>query len=299
MFGFLNLDKPPGLTSRDVVNRVQRLARPHKAGHAGTLDPLASGVLVVAVGPATRLIEYVQRLPKTYQATFLLGRSSDTEDIEGRVVELPEARVPNEAQLRAVLPQFVGTIQQRPPAYSALKVEGQRAYDLARRGQAVELASRPVEIYSLDVLRYAYPELELLVRCGSGTYVRSLGRDLALSLGTAAIMSALRRLAIGPFCADAAIPADSLSPDRVRRHLQSPLCALTGLPQIAISEAEASRLIRGQAIGNRWQVAAAEIVAVGSTGQLVAILSPDAAGLLRPAKVFANPPGDPSSGRLG
>ena len=285
MFGFLNIDKPGGVTSRDVVNRVQRLVRPHKVGHAGTLDPLATGVLVVAIGPATRLIEYVQRLPKTYLATFLLGRSSDTEDIAGEVVELPGAAVPTETQLRAALPQFLGTIQQRPPAFSALKVAGQRAYDLARRGDAVELLPRPVEIYDLEILRYAYPELQLLIRCGSGTYVRSLGRDLAASLGTAAVMSALRRLVIGPFTAETAIAADSLSASSIEHQLLSPLMALGEMPRIEVNEAASLRLAQGQAIENRWNVSSAEVAAVNSAGQLVAILSP-LAERLRPQRCF-------------
>jgi len=285
LFGFLNIDKPGGVTSRDVVNRVQRLVRPHKVGHAGTLDPLATGVLVVAVGPATRLIEYVQRLPKTYLATFLLGRSSDTEDIAGEVVELPGAAVPTETQLRAALPQFLGTIQQRPPAFSALKVAGQRAYDLARRGDAVELLPRPVEIYDLEILRYAYPELQLLIRCGSGTYVRSLGRDLAESLGTAAVMSALRRLVIGPFTAETAIAADSLSASSIEHQLLSPLMALGEMPRIEVNEAASLRLAQGQAIENRWNASSAEVAAVNSAGQLVAILSP-LAERLRPQRCF-------------
>src|SRR5262245_7182097 len=171
MFGLLNIDKPAGVTSRDVVNRVQRLVRPLKVGHAGTLDPLATGVLVVAIGQATRLVEYLQRLPKTYQGTFLLGRTSDTEDIEGTVIELTDTSIPTEQQIQGALPQFLGTIDQTPPAYSALKVSGQRSYDLARRGQAVDLAARPVEIHDLQLVRFAYPELELLIRCGSGTYI--------------------------------------------------------------------------------------------------------------------------------
>src|SRR5439155_7585653 len=122
MFGFLNIDKPSGITSRDVVNRVQRLVKPEKTGHAGTLDPLATGVLVVGVGPATRLVEYVQRMPKTYEAKFLLGRTSDTEDAEGNVVELADVPVPAEANIRDALTSFVGIIEQQPPAYSALKV---------------------------------------------------------------------------------------------------------------------------------------------------------------------------------
>src|SRR6476661_7210859 len=131
MFSLLNLCKPAGITSRDVVNRVQRLVKPHKVGHAGTLDPLAIGVLVVCLGPATRLIEYVQRMPKRYHGTFLLGRESDTEDIEGTVRERSDPPVPSRSEIEALIPRFLGDIEQRPPAYPALKVGGRRAYDLA------------------------------------------------------------------------------------------------------------------------------------------------------------------------
>jgi tRNA pseudouridine55 synthase len=286
MFGLLNVDKPAGITSRDVVNRVQRLVRPHKVGHAGTLDPLATGVLVVAIGPATRLVEYVQRMPKTYQGTFLLGRTSDTEDVDGNVVELPDAAVPTREAVRAAIPQFVGTIEQRPPVYSALKVAGQSAYKLARRGEAVELASRPVEIYSLDLVRYEYPEFELRVRCGSGTYIRSLGRDLAASLGTGAVMSALRRLAIGPFVADRAVDCESLSLPLIEEHLLPPLLALGELPHIELSGEQIARVNQGQAIPVEHDQSMAEIVAVDREGQLVAILKPASDGKLTPTKCF-------------
>jgi tRNA pseudouridine55 synthase len=286
MFGLLNLDKPAGVTSRDVVNRVQRLVRPHKVGHAGTLDPLATGVLVVALGPATRLVEYVQRMPKIYQAKFLLGRKSETEDVEGQVEELKSPPQPSFAEIAAVLPRFIGTIEQRPPSYSALKVGGQAAYKLARRGEAVQLAARPVEIHAIDVLHYAYPELDLRVRCGSGTYVRSLGRDVAEALGTGAVMAALRRLAIGGFCVDEAVSLDRLSPEVIHERLLPPTMALGQMPQVVIDEQEATRLSRGQSIMNRWQVRGAEIAATDSAGRLAAILKASAAMHLQPEKYF-------------
>jgi tRNA pseudouridine55 synthase len=199
---------------------------------------------------------------------------------------LHAAPVPTEAQLCAALPQFLGTIQQRPPAYSALKVEGQRSYDLARRGAAVELAERPVEIHRLEILRYAYPELELLIDCGSGTYIRSLGRDIATALGTGAVMSVLRRLAIGPFAAESALPTGDLSREAISQRLQPPLLALAALPKVEVSAAEQVRLENGQLIGNRWQAAGAEIAAVTAAGRLVAILGPTDAALLKPLKCF-------------
>src|SRR5262245_44228837 len=171
-FGLLNLNKPAGWTSRRVVDCIQKLVRPAKAGHAGTLDPLATGVLIVCVGQATRLIDYVHRMRKRYTGTFLLGRESQTEDVEGDVVELVNPPVPTRPEIERAAREFLGTIQQRPPAYSALKVAGQRAYDLARAGKEVQLDARPVEIFRIEVQRYDYPALVLEIECGSGTYVR-------------------------------------------------------------------------------------------------------------------------------
>jgi len=286
MFGLLNIHKPSGITSRDVVNRVQRLVRGVKVGHAGTLDPLATGVLVVALGPATRLVEYVQRMPKTYFGTFLLGRSSDTEDIEGTVVESVDPPRPTRQEVDAALPAFLGTIQQLPPAFSALKVQGQRAYELARRGEHVELQSRPVEIHGLAVVRYEYPELELEVHCGSGTYIRSLGRDIARSLGTAAVMSALRRTAIGVFRIAEALDFDSLTLAVIESKLQPPSLAVAQLPAALLSEDEARRLANGLPVRNRWGWTADEVAALDGQGRLVAILVPRGHEELRPARNF-------------
>jgi tRNA pseudouridine55 synthase len=216
--GLLNLNKPSGITSRGAIDLVCRLAGKTKVGHAGTLDPLASGVLVVGVGAATRLIEYVQRMPKHYTATFLLGRQSETEDIESLVVELDDPPIPTREEIVAATGRFCGRIQQRPPAYSAVKVAGRRAYALARAGREVELDARPITVHRLEVRAYAYPTLTLEVRCGGGTYVRSLGRDLAASLGTAAVMSELVRTAIGGFRIEQSVdPArDRARPDNPR-----------------------------------------------------------------------------------
>ncbi len=205
MFGFLNIDKPAGMTSRDVVNRIQRLVRPCKVGHAGTLDPLATGVLVVCLGHATRLVDYVHRYAKRYEAMFLLGRESDTEDVEGQVTELLDAPTIDQGRLDAVLPRFVGRISQIPPAHSALKVDGQRAYSRARRGEAVVMEARPVTIHALHGSISKPDVMRLDITCGTGTYVRSLGRDIARAMGTGAVMSELRRLAIGPFAGEQAV----------------------------------------------------------------------------------------------
>ena len=278
--GLLNVNKPAGMTSRQVVDLVQRLSRPAKAGHAGTLDPLASGVLVVCVGSATRLIEYVQRMPKRYLGTFLLGRQSPTEDIEGDVTEVPGAPVPTRDEIQAATSRFVGRIEQRPPAFSALKIRGRPAYKLARQGKPVELKPRPVEIYGIEIQAYRYPELVLAIECGGGTYVRSLGRDLAESLGTAAVMSALERTSIGGFRIEQAADPQELVGDNWPMFLQPPLRAIEYLPAAQLSTEEATRLRNGLTIERKGEgpplaeSPGAEVAAVDPAGRLVGILVP-------------------------
>ena len=292
--GLLNLNKPAGVTSRQAVDIVERLSRPAKAGHAGTLDPLATGVLVVGVGTATRWIEYVKQMPKRYVGTFLLGRQSPTEDVEGEVTELPHAPVPTREQVAVAAERFVGWIDQRPPAFSALKVAGRRAYELARRGQRPQLAARPVEIHRIEVKAYKYPELVLDVACGGGTYIRSLGRDLAESLGTAAVMSALVRTSIGCFRLEEAVDPRALSRNNWREWLQPPLRAVEHLPRVQLSADETARIRNGLPIELRdggWgtgdggvPLAASPVAAVDLAGQLVGILTRGASGQLRPLR---------------
>ncbi len=272
--GLINVDKPAGITSRDAVDLVQRLARPAKVGHAGTLDPLATGVLVVCVGSATRLTEYVQRMPKRYVGTFLLGRSSPTEDTDGTVTLLPDPPVPAPAEIEAAAEKLVGRLLQRPPAFSALKVAGRRSYDLARRGDAVELKPRQIEVYTLKVARYEYPELVLEIECSGGTYVRSLGRDLAESLGTAAVMSALVRTTIGPWSVETAADPRTLTAENWQARLDPLRKAVSTLPVRELTSAEDARVRRGLYIPVTAAVEGQEIAAVDSNGQLVAILVP-------------------------
>ncbi|MFN0018971.1 MAG: tRNA pseudouridine(55) synthase TruB [Pirellulaceae bacterium] len=290
MFGLLNLNKPAGITSRDVVNRVQRLVKPHKVGHAGTLDPLASGVLVVCIGPATRLIEYVQRMPKRYLAKFLLGRRSETEDIEGTVTELVDPPVPTEAQIRTVLPNFIGCIQQLPPAFSALKVEGKRAYEMARQGEIPDLKPRPIEVHSIDLVEYSYPELTLDIRCGSGTYVRSLGRDIARALGTEGVMSTLVRTEIGPFHLSQALSGDDITPQSIDQAFVPPQSALGTMPTLAVSEQEEALLRNGRQIPREVAFnlpsGQEEVALLNSTGRLLAIVVPAGPTHWQPRLVF-------------
>jgi len=292
MFGILNLNKPIGWTSRDAVNRVQRLVRPAKAGHAGTLDPLATGVLVVCIGPATRLISYVQKMPKVYQATFLLGRTSDSDDTETEVQELASPPQPSLVEIESKLPEFLGTIKQRPPAYSALKVNGRRAYQLAREGKEVQLEPRPVEIYELSVTGYDYPELKINLRCGSGTYVRSLGRDLAEALGTAAVMSALTRTSIGDFHTAEGLDADRLTEEELASHLQPASLVVGHLPRITLSPKQLAEIRHGRRIA--WTSSlnsAPEIAAFDETGNLVAMVREKESGVLGPVRNFPLPDG--------
>jgi tRNA pseudouridine55 synthase len=287
LFGLLNVNKPRSTTSRRVVDRVARLVKPAKVGHAGTLDPLASGVLVLGIGQATRLVEYVQEMPKQYRATFLLGRSSTTEDIEGEVTEVPGAAPPSREQLERAAVELTGEIEQRPPAYSALRVAGRRAYALARAGQQVDLVPRRVRIDRLRIEHYAYPELVLDVECGGGTYIRSLGRDLAQRAGTAAVMSALARTAIGGFTLADAIDVDALTAENLTQFLLPAERAVQGvMPARGVSSAEAERLARGQTIAAEGE-APGRCAAFDARGRLVAILARVSPHEFRAAKNLA------------
>lgn len=295
MFGILNINKPSGWTSRDVVNRVHRFVRPAKAGHAGTLDPLATGVLIVAVGRATRLVEYAHRLPKFYRATFQLGRRSPSNDVDTEVEAIERAPIPSAEQLKAVLADFTGVIQQRPPAYSAVHVAGQRSYKLARRGEIVELEPRPVKIYSLKLIRYEYPELVLEVCCGSGTYVRSLGRDVSESLQTAAVMSALERTRIGDLDVSTAVGVDEIE-GRLDEVLLPARHLVGALTSVSLSDEEVIELHHGRTIAYeesriqsaRWsdEHSAAETVGVDQAGRVVSILQADSSGRFCPVRNF-------------
>jgi tRNA pseudouridine55 synthase len=262
------------------------MVRGVKVGHAGTLDPLATGVLVVALGPATRLVEFVQRMPKTYVGTFLLGRTSDTEDIAGQVVELDDPPQPTAGEIEAVLPRFLGTISPLPPVFSALKVQGRRAYELARRGEPVELQPRPIEVHRLAIMRYAYPELQLKVCCGSGTYIRSLGRDLAQAVGTAAVMSALIRTAVGDFRIEDACTLDDLAAGMIESRLLPPARATAQLPTVQLSDDEIRRVANGMLIPNRWRSDAVEIAGFDAQNRLVALLAPRGHDRLGPVRNF-------------
>ena len=222
MDGVLNVDKPAGLSSARVVDRVKRLCpRGTKVGHAGTLDPFATGVLLVLVGKATKQCERLMSEPKQYEATIKLGATTETLDPESPEI-IAEAIAPaSEDQVKAVLPRFVGRIEQVPPAYSALKIAGRAAYAIARAGGQVELKPRPVNVYGIDLLRYQWPRLKVRVDCGRGTYVRALARDIGLALDTAGYLEALRRTRVGPFSIPDAVELPRLSAENITGFLRS------------------------------------------------------------------------------
>ncbi|CAN5841628.1 tRNA pseudouridine(55) synthase TruB [soil metagenome] len=291
--GFLNLNKPTGPTSRDVVDLVARpLKRARvKVGHAGTLDPLASGVLVVAVGAATRLIEQVQGHSKTYRTVVRLGARSDTLDADGQVVEVADPPIPTVEQVRAALATQVGEIEQIPPQYSALKVGGRRAYDLARSGQAVDLAPRRVRIDRVELLDYRWPHLQFEVDCGGGTYIRSIARDVGEALGCGGLIEVLIRTRIGPFRLEEAIDPD---PDRltvasIPGLLRPMLEAVAELPRIALNVEQAAAIARGQGLDPSQL--GSEAARLSISGE-VALIGPDPGDLLALATL------DPRTGRL-
>jgi tRNA pseudouridine55 synthase len=292
--GLLVLDKPGGLTSRAALDRALRwFPRGTRMGHTGTLDPLATGVLVLCLGAATRLAEYVQRMGKTYRTTLRLGARSDTDDADGTITPVAVAVPPDTAAVRAALPEFTGTIEQVPPAYSAAKVTGQRAYDLARQGREVELQARRIDVHGLDLLRYEYPYLDLEVRCGKGTYIRSLARDLGARLGCGALVQTLRRTRVGPFTAEEAVALETEAQAARSRVLPVGL-AVVELPRVVLQAAAVERLRRGQTapLGARNLPRGAgsdtrEVAVFDVRDRLVAVAAYDPARrLLRPEKVL-------------
>jgi tRNA pseudouridine55 synthase len=251
--GWLIVDKPPGLTSTDVVNRVRRAFDAQKAGHGGTLDPLATGVLPIAFGAATKTVPYVMDGTKLYRFTIRFGEARDTDDADGQVIATSGAR-PTDEQIRAALPAFTGDIMQTPPTFSAVKIAGERAYDMAREGRPAALAARPAHVDRFELIDRPDPDTAVLeAQCGKGVYMRSLARDLALACGTLGHIAALRRLRVGPFTEAQTIPLDKVaasgdtaaaSPD----FLLPVATALADIPALALTEAEAAALRHGQAI---------------------------------------------------
>jgi tRNA pseudouridine55 synthase len=296
--GWIVLDKPVGMTSTHAVSVIKHLFTAKRVGHAGTLDPLASGCLPIALGEATKTVPFVVDGRKNYLFTIRWGEERDTDDAEGRVVAESASR-PDAAAIRALLPRFTGTIEQVPPRFSAVKIGGERAYDLARDGEAVELKARTVEIYQLELVEMPDPDHAVLAaECGKGTYVRSLARDLGRALGALGHVSMLRRARVGHFGENAMIPLERLEAlchtaavGEQNQHLADLLLpietALDDIPALAISPAEAARLKRGQAVLLRGRDASIfrGMVQVTCGGEIVAIAELDR-GEIVPRRVF-------------
>ncbi len=250
--GWLALDKSAGLTSTQAMAKVRWLLNAQKAGHGGTLDPLATGVLPIALGEATKTVSYIMDATKRYRFTLKFGAQTTTDDLEGEVMAQSEKRA-SAAEIEAALPQFMGDISQVPPRFSALKVDGERAYDLARSGEAFELASRQVRIDAFSLISLDNPDEAVFeVVCGKGTYIRSLARDLAQVLDTVGHVSLLRRLQVGRFSEKDSISLDELSvkvQNTPADQLLLPIeTALGDIPALAITETEAQRLRMGQTV---------------------------------------------------
>jgi tRNA pseudouridine55 synthase len=253
--GWLILDKPIGMTSTQAVGAVRRLFDARKAGHAGTLDPLATGILPIALGEATKTVPYAVDGTKHYRFVVRWGAATDTDDAEGRITETSELR-PSRAAIEGLLPQFTGEIMQTPPIYSAIKVAGARAYDLAREGEAVKLEARPVQIESLELLEVPDRDTAIFhARCGKGTYVRALARDMGTELGCLGHLIGLRRTRVAVFeeaqavtLADLEKAAQEGGEDGTHRLLLPVEAALQDLPMVSVAQNDAARLLRGQAV---------------------------------------------------
>ncbi|MCS5596016.1 MAG: tRNA pseudouridine(55) synthase TruB [Alphaproteobacteria bacterium] len=249
--GWLNINKPYDVTSTDVVRILKRILKPQKIGHAGTLDPLATGILPIALGEATKTIPFIQDAEKIYGFTTRWGEQRSTDDLEGDVIAESDAR-PSRADIEALLPQFIGTITQTPPKFSAIKINGERAYDLARDGEEFEVPSREVEIYDLKIISHSDDETAFEVCCGKGTYVRAIARDIGAALGCYGYVSALNRKKVGCFGLEDAFLLD-ISPEMdnsaALEEAILPLhYALDDIPAVNVNDQEASRLKQGQSL---------------------------------------------------
>jgi len=288
--GWVILDKPHDMTSTQAVGIVRRLLNAQKAGHAGTLDPLATGILPIALGEATKTVPHIVDAAKTYVFAVTWGEERNTDDTEGQVVARSDRR-PSDEEIAKALPAFTGVIWQRPPAFSAIKLQGERAYDLARAGEEVDIPEREAEIYEIRHLTGhdgASPDVAWFeTRCGKGTYVRAIARDLGRALGCYGHVSSLRRTAVGPFAEDRAFSLDTLRDlshsAPAEEYLLSVETALDDIPALAITRPEAERLAFGQQI--RVPFKREGIVRVMADDRFVAIADLEG-GVLRPVRVF-------------
>lgn len=287
--GVLPVDKPTGPTSHDVVARARRALGLRRIGHTGTLDPFASGLLLLCLGPSTRLAEYLTALPKQYRATMRLGVATDTDDLTGTpITTSDEWQDLSPEAVEAALAAQVGTILQQPPAYSAKRVRGERMYEAARRGESVERKPAPVTIHAIHIVRVTLPEVEFDVECGSGTYIRAIARDAGERLGVSGHLTALRRTAIGPISVERAIQLDDLADrDRAAQVLLTPASALAHLSTVTLTDEEVQAVLHGRAVPAAVDLPDEEpLVLLSPERELVAVGS-RRGGTIRPRKVLA------------
>ncbi len=297
--GLLLVDKPAGITSHDVVGAVRRAVRSRRVGHAGTLDPFATGLLVVAVGPVTRLLPWIVGEPKVYLATIRFGAATDTDDATGSVVR--EAEVPDavahapfaDASLRQAMDALTGPLRQRPPAYSAKHVDGTRAYALARRGAVVDLPPVPVMVHGWELLGQDGTDLRVRITCGGGTYIRALARDLGEALGSAAHCATLRRERSGPLSVQEAVPYEAVTPGALAAggiRLVSPVDALGPVAHEPLDAAQVAAVRQGRTVAATQP---GERAALLDRGEVVAMAERRAGGVWQPRVVLAGGPDEP------
>jgi tRNA pseudouridine55 synthase len=290
--GILVLNKPTGITSRKLVDQVARLLPRSKVGHAGTLDPLATGILIVCVGAATRLVENLQEMPKTYRTLIRLGARSDTLDADGRIEVAESPTIPSSNEIQHAILPLSGTVNQRPPAYSALRIQGKRAYDLARAGQTIDLAPRLVRIDRIAVINYAWPHLEIEIDCGGGTYIRSIARDIGEALGCGGLVETLVRTRTGPFTLDQAINPAALSAESIHGLLRPALDAVPALPRLGLDVGQVEAIAQGKRLSTRdlrgeLSSSAGQVALLDSEGTLIALAEIELEqGWLQPRKVL-------------
>lgn len=284
--GLLLVDKPLRLTSHDVVARIRRLSGIRRVGHAGTLDPLATGVMLLCLGRAARLLEYLVGLPKSYRAVVRLGATTATYDAESDVVATRPFSHLTPADIEAALSQFKGDIQQQAPAYSAIKKDGQPLYKLARQGEAVEAPTRTVTIHRLQPVAIDLPEVVLDVDCSSGTYIRSLAHDLGQALGCGGYLAGLRRTAVAHFTLAEAVALDALTADNWVTYLQPPDTAVAHLPRLDLPAAAADRLLLGQRLPRELGQPSADLVRVYGPGDIFIGMALARGDVWQPKKMF-------------
>lgn len=282
IFGLLCINKPLGMTSRDVVNRVvwrlressPKPAKIPKVGHAGTLDPLATGVLLMGVGAGVRLVPYLHQQPKEYLATFRLGQSSQSGDLESPTIAVENPYQPTRDEIDAAAKELVGDIVQIPPAHSAIKVGGKKAYKFAHQGKAVEVPSRVVRIDQIMILSYSYPDVTATIRCGTGTYIRTLGIDLAAKCHTTAVMTSLVRTAIGDYSLESAIALERLGDSSIEELILPLTGAVSQLPTLRLPDNEIDLISNGIkiAVGLGDEASGDEAAVIDSRGHLRAIV---------------------------